>query len=53
MLWTPVMQAAASCSALARAAKQSPPRGLIVDSQRAQFFESNFASGANPQHPLW
>lgn len=47
-----VMQAAASCSGLCRAAKELPPRVLIVDSQAAKFLEANFVSGASPLHWL-
>jgi hypothetical protein len=45
--WTLMQQAAAACSALACAAKELPPRVLVVDSQAAKFFEACFTSGAD------
>jgi hypothetical protein len=49
----PLTQAAASCSGLRRAARELPPRVLIVDSQAAKFFEANFVTGTEPLQPWY
>jgi hypothetical protein len=49
----PLTQAAASCSGLHRAARELPPRVLIVDSQAAKFFEANFVTGTELLQPWY